>query len=256
MLTKFIDFYYDTAARAKKFIFNYFINKPEKNLVENNIFLLGEHIIFSLIGFGFFWREPWFYDITMMWGQNLNIKIFIYYLLYITRYIVQTKMLTGKEKDYQTMMTHHLSTISLLCLSFLHYHRIGVIIAFMHDLVDLFFLPAKICHKFYETRKIRLLNFFSYVFFSVFLTVFFITRIIINFKIIKHIIDEKIYDGKDIIILESDYYPEGYFLFTLLFVNLGIQIFWQILVIRFAYNLSLGEKPKDEKGNEYFKKKT
>jgi hypothetical protein len=50
-------------------------------------------------------------------------------------------------------------------------------------------------------------------------------------------------------------YFEGYPLFFLLLVNLGIQFFWQIMIIKFAYNLILGEKPKDEKGNEYFKKK-
>ena len=244
------NFYQNLVKDIKIKIINYFENKPEKGLIENNIFLLGEHIVFSVLGALFFVREEWLYDITMMWEHHLDSSIIIYYLLYTVRYIAQIQLLTGKEKDYQSMMSHHISTILLLTLSFVHYHRIGVIIAFSHDIGDIFLLPAKICHKIYETRKIEILNTLSYIIFCLYFIVFFLTRIYLNSKIIYHIINTVFYPKGN-----QEVYSEGYILIFLLFVNLGLQIFWQIMICKFSYNLAIGEKPKDEKGNEYFKKK-
>ena len=250
-----IDFYQNLVTDIKIKIINYFENKPEKGLVENNIFLLGEHLVFSALGALFFFREEWLYDITMMWEYHLNSRIIIYYLLYAVRYVVQIKLLSGKEKDYQSMMTHHISTTLLLTLSFFHYHRIGVIIAFSHDIGDIFLLPAKICHKIYETRKIEILNILSYIIFCLYFIVFFLTRIYLNSKIIHHIINTVFYPEGNLDFYNQGVYWEFYILIFLLFINLGLQIFWQIMICKFAYNLAIGEKPKDEKGNEYFKKK-
>jgi len=249
-----VDYYKQCVIKIKNNINNYFENKQEKGLVENNIFLLGEHIIFSLLGFMFFSTEEWLWDITMTWEHHLNLNIIVYYILYTTRYLVQIQMLTGKEKDYQSMMTHHISTVLLLTLSFFHYHRIGVVIALSHDVGDLLLLPAKLCHKFYETRKISILNTLSYAYFIAFLIIFFLTRICLNSEIILHIIDTFFYVTGNFQLYNPNIYSEGYVLFFLLFVNLGLQIFWQIMIIKFAYNLMITGKPKDEKDNEYFKK--
>ncbi len=254
LINSFINYYYESVTQVKNMFINYFEKTPEKGLVENNMFLLVEHIIFSSLGAILFCKEKWATDITMMWEHQLSLSIVVYYLLYTVRYIVQIQMMTGKEKDYQSMMTHHISTVSLLTLSFVHYHRIGVIIALSHDLADLMFLPAKLCHKFYETRKIKLLNTLSYVHFILFLIIFFSTRIVLNTKIILHIRDTIFYSEGVLQLYNQNVYYEGYILFLLLLVNLGIQVFWQIMIIKFAYNLSIGGKPKDEKGNEYFKK--
>ena len=254
-ICSFIDYYHDCVGRVKNHIVNFFKNKPEKGLVENNIFLLGEHFIFNFLGVILFWREKWVGDMDAIWEINLDLKIFIYYLLYTTRYVVQIRTLTGQEKDYQSSMTHHISTILLLTLSFIHYHRIGIFIALTHDIADLILLPAKLCHKFYETRKIKILNTLSYIFFTLFFALFFITRIVLNYRLIYHAFDSYFYLDGIVRLYNPQLYIEGYILFFLLFVNLSIQIFYQIMIINFAYKLSIGEKPKDEKGNEYFKKK-
>tara|TARA_R110001592_G_scaffold18816_12_gene77765 strand:+ start:44981 stop:45757 length:777 start_codon:yes stop_codon:yes gene_type:complete len=245
--------YYNIVTVAKSVISNYFSKTSEEGLVENNIFLLGEHILFSCLGAYLFWEREWLWDITMMWEENLTFDISFYYVLYTLRYLVQIQMMTGEEKDYQSMMTHHISTVLLLTLSFLHYHRIGVIIALSHDMTDLMFLPAKLCHKFYETRKIKVLNLLSYLYFIFFLVLFFLTRILLNTKIILHIFDTVLYPTGEFQLYNPSIYNETYVLFMLLFVNLGIQFFWQIMIVKFAYNLAIGSKPKDEKGDEYFK---
>lgn len=248
-----INYYYECAVRIKNTIVSYFQTRPEKGLVENNIFLLGEHILFSSLGCLLFWNKDWLWDITMMWDYELNSGIIFYYLSYTIRYIVQIQMMTGKEKDYQSMMTHHISTVLLLTLSFFHYHRIGVIIALSHDVGDLVFLPGKLCHRFYETTKIKILKTFSYIFFTSFMVIFWLTRIVLNSKIILHVRDTVFYPDGSLEFYNPDIYYEGYILFFLLIVNLGIQWFWQIMIIKFAYNLFIGNSPKDEKGNEYFK---
>lgn len=251
LVGKFFNYYHKIVSDIKNKVNTYFNNKPEKGLVENNIFLLGEHLFFSCLGLSFFWKEDWFYDITMMWEPYLNIKIIVYYLLYITRYIVQIQMLTGKEKDYNSMLLHHLSTISLLVLSFFHYQRIGTIIAFIHDLGDLFFLPSKIFHKFYITRRIYLFNIISYLFFSCFFVIFFITRIFCNSKIILYLCTQCFYPKGKFLLYNPKIYFEFYILTVLLFVNLSLQIFWELMIVKFSYNLAIGGKPTDEKGNEY-----
>ena len=248
-----VNFYYECASQIKNTLIDFFENTPEKGLVENNMFLLGEHIFFSSLGVILFCKQNWAMDITMMWEHQLSLSIVVYYLLYIMRYVVQIQMMTGKEKDYQSMMTHHISTVLLLTLSFVHYHRIGVIIAMSHDLADLLFLPAKLCHKFYETRKINILNTLSYIYFVLFLLVFFFTRIVLNSRIVYYIFNTIFYPSGVLQFYNPDIYLEGHILELLLVVNLGIQWFWQIMIIKFAYNLAIGGKPKDEKGNEYFK---
>ena len=255
LINSFINYYYECAVQVKNSIINYFEKTPEKGLVENNMFLLAEHIVFSSLGVILFCKEKWATDITMMWEHNLSLSIVFYYLLYTTRYIVQIQMMTGEEKDYQSMMTHHISTVLLLTISFVRYHRIGVIIALSHDLADLMFLPAKLCHKFYETRKIKILNILSYIYFVLFFIIFFSTRIVLNSKIILHVIDGFFYRTGVLQIYNPQIYYEGYILLLLLLVNLAIQIFWQIMIVKFSFNLAIGGKPKDEKGNEYFKDK-
>ena len=254
LINSFINYYYECAVQVKNSIINYFEKTPEKGLVENNMFLLTEHIVFSSLGVILFCKEKWATDITMMWEHNLSLSIVFYYLLYTTRYIVQIQMLTGHEKDYTSMMTHHISTVLLLTISFVRYHRIGVIIALSHDLADLMFLPAKLCHKFYETRKIKILNTLSYIYFILFFIIFFSTRIVLNTKIILHVRDTIFYPTGVFQIYNPQIYYETYILFLLLLVNLSIQIFWQIMIVKFSYKLAIRGKPKDEKGNEYFKR--
>ena len=91
------------------------------------------------------------------------------------------------------------------------------------------------------------------VLWTLFFKIFFLTRICLNIKIIYHISRGIFYPNNILILYNTEIYPEVYILDFLLFVNLGIQIFWQIMIVKFAYNLSLGETPKDEKGNQYFK---
>jgi len=249
-------FYEKTTDFIKEKINNYFFTTPEKGLVEKNVFLFGEHLFFLLFGFGLFGQEDWLYDITMMWDSQLSFSVCIYYYLYITRYIVQTKQLQSSDKEYYTYLAHHVSTITLLSLSFFRQSRIGIIIGMLHEYVDLVLLPAKICHRFYETRDLKILNTISYLLFLIFVPVYFYTRIYQNGYIIYYIRNSEIFINfkKDSVKILQEY-PDAVICFHFLHINLIIQMVWQVMIVKFLYSILSGTPAIDEKDNSYFKKK-
>ena len=50
-----------------------------------------------------------------------------------------------KKSDYIALMIHHSSTLGLLWVSYIYsFHRIGAVIAFLHDLADPWMEIAKL----------------------------------------------------------------------------------------------------------------
>ena len=77
------------------------------------------------------------------------------------------------RKDALQMLIHHIVTVTLIGVSFLsNYHRFGLVVLILHDVVDIFLYIAK-CFTY---KKIRL---GSDVFFAVFAVVFLIARLIL-----------------------------------------------------------------------------
>lgn len=245
---------------TKKKIKNYYKLTSEENKIEKYIFYSFEYTFFFLLGCLFFYKKDWLYDLSLICEKKLTLKIFIYYYLYIIRYIVQLNMLNPKEKDYLSMKVHHISTISLLGLSFINYHRLGVLIGIVHDFSDIFLNIAKACNKIYEFRNIKVCDYLSYIFFIIFLVSYFITRIIFNSWIINFLKNTRVYIDNKFILFNNYTYDllDGHMLFILLFVNLSVQIYFQIIICKFTYNLiTSNDDPEDElDGETYFKKKT
>jgi len=249
-------FYEKTSDFIKAKINDYFSTTPEKGLVEKNIYYFGEHLLFLLFGLGLFGQEDWLYDITLMWDSQISFSVCLYYYLYITRYAVQTKQLQKSDKEYYTYLAHHISTITLLSLSFFRQSRIGIIIGILHEYVDLVLLPAKICHRFYETRNLEILNTISYLLFLFFVPVYFYTRIYQNSYIIYYLTNSEILNNFTKDSLKTFYeFPDAVICFHFLHINLIIQIIWQAMIIKFVYSISTGKPAIDEKDNSYFKKK-
>jgi len=249
-------FYEKTTDFIKEKIDEYFSTTPEKGMVEKNVYLFGEHLFFLLFGLGLFGWEDWLYDISMMWDSQLSFSVCLYYYLYITRYVVQTKQLEGGHKEYYTYLAHHVSTVTLLSLSFFRQSRIGIIIAMLHEYADLFLLPGKICHRFYETRDLEILNTASYLLFLLFVAVYFYTRIYQNGYIVYYLRNSEIFTNftKDSVKTLQEH-PEEIVCFYFLHINLIIQMVWQVMIIKFVYSISTGNPAIDEKDNSYFKKK-
>jgi len=99
----------------------------------------------------------------------------IYYLISIAFYFSEiiALVLEPKHTDFFQMVFHHVTTISLLLLSYNHnLTRFGIIILFIHDIGDPFMELAKIC---VHLKKQKLAN----LFFALFACVFFVSRLII-----------------------------------------------------------------------------
>ena len=249
-------FYEKTTDFIKEKIDEYFSTTPEKGMVEKNIYLFGEHLFFLLFGLGLFGREDWLYDISMMWDSQLSFSVCLYYYLYITRYVVQTKQLKGSDKEYYTYLAHHISTITLLSLSFLRQSRIGIIIAILHEYADLFLLPGKICHRFYETRNLEILNTASYLLFLLFVPVYFYTRIYQNSHIVYYLRSSEIltnFTNDSVKTFQN--HPDVIICTYFLHLNLVIQMVWQVMIVKFLYCITTGVDAIDDKDITYFKKK-
>jgi hypothetical protein len=242
----FCGFYDYGATKLKNYFSGYFTDES----IVDKCFLLTEHSIFFTGGLLAFYDQSWLWDITQTWVANLTYPICIYYYLYIVRYLVQINMLKIYQKDYQTMMSHHLMTILLLGLSFKQYHRIGTIIALSHDLTDIFLLSSKLLHYYNLQQQSKKIDTIIYIDFSIFCVLFFLTRILLNYKIIHHIVTYTQFSY----VYKNNLPLDLIIMILLLHCNLLLQCFWQIKIIKFAYNLLFCSNPVDEKGQIYFKK--
>jgi len=244
----FYEFFESAVNYVKGCISNTFALTPYKDKIEKNVYFAIEHTSFFLGGYLTFWNRDWLYDLTMMWEYEFEWSIYVYYYLYFVRYFVQILHLDKKDKDYVIFLIHHIMTLVLLAVSSYRFTRIGVIIALSHDIVDIFLNIAKVTSKVYEISGDTRYNMLSNLSLSFFVVSWIPTRIILNYNILNQIyihqnlsLEKYIYNSPlDVQISVA-----------LLLLNFSLQVFWQILIIKFAYNVFIGVKPKDEKGEEY-----
>jgi hypothetical protein len=244
----FVSFLENVVNYTKRIIKGFVSLTPYKNKIEENVYMLIEHTAFFVFGSLAFYDREWLYDLSMMWDYNFEWSVYIYYYLYFIRYYIQIKQLDKKTKDYYIMLTHHIMTMSLLAISAYRHVRIGVIIALSHDIVDIFLNYAKIMNKMYEVSKNPRHERLSNLSLSFFLCSWIPTRIILNYKIL-----EEIFNNEHLSFNISSYYEniDVKLAFVLLLINFGLQLFWQLLIFVFVYNIFLGKKSIDEKGHEY-----
>lgn len=233
---------------TKSRIKDFFSLTPYKNKIEENVYLLVEHATFFIFGSLTFYDRAWLYKLSMIWQYNFEWSIYIYYYLYFARYYIQIKQLDRKTKDYYIMLTHHVMTISLLAVSAYRHVRIGVIIALSHDISDIFLNFGKITNKMYEITKNNHHCILSNLSLFSFFCSWILTRIILNYKILEEIFTHKELNFN---IFINDTYIDEKLAIILLIINFSLQLFWQILIIFFIYNIVSGKKGKDEKGQEY-----
>lgn len=96
----------------------------------------------------------WIYDLNNLFDNMPHIEepieILIFYHFQIGYYLSAIFYLIFVDErldDFSQMLLHHLITLALLLLSVAHYfHRIGIVIVFIHDIVDVFLYTAKTFH--------------------------------------------------------------------------------------------------------------
>jgi acyl-CoA-dependent ceramide synthase len=228
---------------VKGFIEKTFSLTPYKGYVEKSLYLVVEHTVFFIGGMLTFWNRDWLYDISMMWDYEFELSVYVYYYLYFARYVIQITQMDKKDKDYNVLLTHHLMTLALLGASLYRYTRVGVIIALSHDLADIFLNLAKATNKIYEIGKDKRFETISNTSLGLFVTSWVPTRIILNYNILHEIYTHKS-QGLEL-------YLDEKICIALLLLNFCLQVFWQVMIIKFAYNIFVGSPPVDEKGVKY-----
>lgn len=241
-------FFESVVTLIKDTITNLFSTTPYKGKIEKHVYLGLEHTLFFIGGFLTFWKKDWLYDLTMIWDYQFDPAIYIYYFLYSVRYIIQLDHLDKREKDYNIFLVHHLMTLTLLAVSCYRYTRIGVIIALSHDIVDIFLNFAKVMNKVYDISHQKIHLILSNLSLVCFLISWIPTRIILNFNILYEIHNHK---NMGIKVFIYDCWLDEQICIVLLYLNFSLQIFWQVLIIKFAYNIFINAPGEDEKGEKY-----
>ncbi len=245
MLYRFLE---SAVTFVKDTIVSTFSSTPYEGKIEKQLYLGLEHSLFFVGGYLTFWDRDWLYDLSMMWEYQFDPAVYIYYFLYSVRYIIQIEHLDRTEKDHNIFLIHHLMTLGLLAASCYRYTRIGVIIALSHDLADIFLNFAKVMNKVYGISKRKIHLIVSNVFLISFLISWVPTRIILNFNILQEI---HIHKKLTLNIFLYDCWIDEQISFLLLYLNFSLQLFWQALIVRFAYNILTSAPGEDEKGEKY-----
>lgn len=90
------------------------------------------------------WWEDFKSGSHMVMGQDLR----CYYIAYAARYLqgIVSCLMEHRRKDFIEMQVHHVVTVGLVCVSYIHgYNRIGVIVMVLLDPADVPLHIAKLC---------------------------------------------------------------------------------------------------------------
>lgn len=163
------------------FIFRFFLFKIfygiSSKTIQNLFYTCYYFTSFILLNY-ICWYQDWFWDTSKLYkGVRFDViedEIYDYYEFQLGYYILLLfyLFLEDKLKDFYQMLFHHIITIILIYFSlYFHHHRIGMIVFYIHDIVDFFLYFAKTIHHLNDTK-------YDYIIFLLFALTFFIFRIL------------------------------------------------------------------------------
>ena len=111
------------------------------------------------------WNKPWLWDIRYCWyhypHHTISTDIWWYYMVELSFYwsLTFSQFFDVKRKDFWEMFIHHMTTISLMGLSWTcNLTRVGTLVLVIHDCADIFLevLQAYVCEtKDFLTTMLR-----------------------------------------------------------------------------------------------------
>lgn len=181
--------------------------------------------------------EQWKYspfEITLIWKDNITPwQANVYYVLETVYYTGSffTMFLEERQSDFSLMILHHITTLSLVSLSYcFNFIRYGVFIMMLHDIGDPFMEVAKV-FVYLGFQKI------GDFFFALFAVFFIVPRIIIYFFMI---------------LLPGARFLTSYggvlcpMIFVMLLSTFFLNLYWSCLILKMATKfLSQGRVEKD-----------
>jgi hypothetical protein len=216
---------------------------------------------FSIFGYILVMSQDWFWPSKNWWDgfaekdtEGRSVHSYMtdalagYYILYAARYFqgAVSVCLEHKRKDFWEMQVHHLVTFLLVVISYAYgWNRVGAVIMLNFDPADVPLHTAKMLKYLGERRCGRAENAFALladVFFVVFMMLFFGTRIFLHGYICwsAHI-EATVYFPK--------YFPE-WTCVVLLYILLGLQLFWGWLIVKVLYKLATTGHVEDNRSDD------
>ncbi|EFX70868.1 hypothetical protein DAPPUDRAFT_309267 [Daphnia pulex] len=197
------------------------------------------HTTLFIIGVLMLSDKSWLWNIDECWtdfpNQRISADVWWYYIIHLSVYMSHTcsQLLSRKRSDFVEMFIHHVVTILLMTLSWVsNTVRIGTLVLVVHDSADIFMEAARIA-KFLKYPRICNLGF------GLFFIIWIISRLgIFPFYILKNIWFDAAIDvlGSPVIAL----------LILLLYVLLGLHLFWTFLILKILYQFIISGKIADD----------
>jgi len=192
---------------------------------------------------------PWILETMEHWRNwpkhPVSSAIEFYYQVELGAYIHQLMWTEVSRSDASEMILHHVTTISLIVLSYLtNYTRVGTSILLLHDLADVFLESAKIFNYSSNAKGHEWAKHVCDVLFIIFAVTFFVTRLIIY---PRYIIYSVLFEAPN----EFGVEWVGFWVFAGLLVILqGLHIFWFYLIGRMIHRLITTGIEKDERSDD------
>lgn len=184
------------------------------------------------------------YDIWNDWSLNMNVPDAIKWLYFIEcgfylHSIYATLYMDAKRKDFLVMLFHHFLTLALIIVSYAtRYHKIGILVVFVHDATDIIleFTKCNVYMK-YRNKKYHPINeTISNVGFGFFAVGWFVFRLYwFPLKILYSTSVVSVYTAVD---RGAGLY--GFFNVLLWFL-LGLDLYWFQIIVAFMIKVAMGQ---------------
>jgi hypothetical protein len=174
-------------------------------------------------------------------GQTRSLVVSGYYIFELSYYLSELfcmSWLETKRKDHVIMYIHHLTTITLLGLSYIHgFHRIGILVLFCHNINDIFLEAAKMCN--YLGLEIL-----ANINFGLLLVSWILSRL---YFLPFFVIHSTYYDTYELALNNLSYFPIYYIANFCLAALCVMHIYWFYLICKIAYNAIKNGSPEDNR---------
>jgi hypothetical protein len=141
-----------------RFILNQFIYRPiqvffeikKKSFIEN-IWYSTYYTFIGFLSFFVLYSKDWFWNTSIVYVGVPDLEVvnsmrflFLFQLGFYIHLLISILIVDEKLEDFSQMLIHHCISILLISLSyFCFFHKIGIIVLFIHDIVDIFLYSAK-----------------------------------------------------------------------------------------------------------------
>ena len=199
--------------------------------------------------------QTWFWPSKLWWSDYKSGKMLFvtdalkaYYLLYAARYAqgIVSCLIEHKRKDFWEMQMHHIVTVSLIGISYAFgWNRVGAVVMALLDPAD---VPLHVAKQFKyvgdarggKTQKIMQTG--ADIFFVVFMLLFAVMRL----GLYPYVVWSSTVEGPR----HFTYGAGAYACVALLFVLLGLQVYWFALILKVAIKVITSGAAEDVRSDD------